>query len=192
MQLTKKRKMRMKKLIVTAIAIAMGFAAHAASYSWGMYGYINNGDGAYGAIDDTTAYLFNAGTLSQADMVAAFYAGTLDLAGSAISSSIATVDGVVTTDPFDYTGASTDWTAYFAVIQNDKLYISDTATAPYSDVGTAPIIFGDQDAASNATFADNSAYAGAGWYAAGAVPEPTSGLLLLIGVAGLALRRKQA
>jgi hypothetical protein len=60
------------------------------------------------------------------------------------------------------------------------------------EVGESPILFGDQDAASNATFADNSAYAGAGWYAAGAVPEPTSGLLLLIGVAGLALRRKQA
>lgn len=182
----------MKKLIVTAIAIAMGFAVHAASYSWGMYGYINNGDGAYGAIDDTTAYLFNADTLSQADMVAAFYAGTLDLAGSAISSSDATVEGVAFTNPFDYTGATSDWTAYFAVIQNDKLYISDVTTAQYSDVGTSDILFDDQDGPSNATFADNSAYAGAGWYAAGAVPEPTSGLLLLIGVAGLALRRKQA
>ena len=181
----------MKKLLVATIAIAMGFAAQAASYSWKCDSYLNNGDGDYGPLENTTAYLFNAGTLSQADMVAAFYAGTLDLAESAIASSSATMDGVAL-GKFDYTGASTDWTAYFAVIQNDKLYISDTATAPYSDVGTAPIIFGDQDAASNATFADNSAYAGAGWYAAGAVPEPTSGLLLLIGVAGLALRRKRA
>ena len=38
----------MKKLIVTAVAIAMGFAAQAASYSWGYEGYLNNGDGAYG------------------------------------------------------------------------------------------------------------------------------------------------
>ena len=35
-------------------------------------------------------------------------------------------------------------------------------------------------------------YAGAGWYTAAAAPEPTSGLLLLLGMAGLALRRKQA
>lgn len=182
----------MKKLLVAMIAIAIGFAAQAASYSWGYEGYFNNGDGDYGALEDTTAYLFNAGTLSQADMVAAFYAGTLDLAGNAISSSTATLDGVTLSAPFDYAGASTDWTAYFAVIQNDKLFISDTTTAAYLEVGESPILFGDQDAASNATFADNSAYAGAGWYAAGAVPEPTSGLLLLIGVAGLALRRKQA
>ena len=182
----------MKKLLVAMIAIEIGFAVQAASYSWGYEGYFNNGDGNYGALEDTTAYLFNAGTLSQADMVAAFYAGTLDLAGNAISSSNANLDGVALSSPFDYTGASTDWTAYFAVIQNDKLYISDTTTAAYLEVGESPILFGDQDAASNATFADNSAYAGAGWYAAGAVPEPTSGLLLLIGVAGLALRRKQA
>jgi hypothetical protein len=183
--------MKMKKVLVAAVAITIGFAAQAASYSWKYDGYLNNGDGAYGALANTTAYLFNAGTLSQADMVAAFYAGTLDLAGSAIASSSATMDGVAL-GKFDYTGASTDWSAYFAVIQNDKLYVSSAKDATYLEVGTSAINFGDQDDPSNATFADNSAYAGAGWYAAGAVPEPTSGLLLLIGVAGLALRRKQA
>ena len=181
----------MKKLLIAAIAIAMGFAAQAASYSWKYDGYLNNGDGDYGVPDNGTAYLFNASTLSQADMVTAFYAGTLDLAGSAINSSSFTAGGVVLSS-FEYAGASTDWTAYFAIIQNDKLYISTEKTAAYLEVGKSPIVFGDQDDPSNATFADNSAYAGAGWYAAGAVPEPTSGLLLLIGVAGLALRRKQA
>ena len=33
---------------------------------------------------------------------------------------------------------------------------------------------------------------GAGWYMTAAAPEPTSGLLLLLGVAGLALKRKRA
>ena len=36
-------------------------------------------------------------------------------------------------------------------------------------------------------------YQGAGWYTASSnVPEPTSGLLMLLGVAGLALKRKRA
>ena len=182
----------MKKLLVATIAITIGIVAQAATYSWGYEGYFNNGDGDYGALEDTTAYLFNASTMSQSDMVAAFYAGTLNLSGSAISSSVATMDGVVVSDPFDYNGATDDWNAYFAVIQNDKLFISESTQAQYMEVGTSGIYFGDQDAVSNATFADNSAYAGAGWYAAGAVPEPTSGLLLLLGMAGLALRRKQA
>ena len=182
----------MKKILVAAVAIAMGFATQAASYSWGYEGYLNNGNGSYGAIEDTTAYLFNAGTLSQSDMVAAFYAGTLDLAGSAISSSSATVDGVAMSATFDYTGASADWEAYFAIVQDGKLFVSDATVATYAEVGESLIGFGDQDDPSNFTFADNSAYAGAGWYAAAAVPEPTSGLLLLLGMAGLALRRKQA
>ena len=39
--------------------------------------------------------------------------------------------------------------------------------------------------------AASAGYSGAGWYSA-SVPEPTSGLLLLLGMAGLALKRKRA
>ena len=39
---------------------------------------------------------------------------------------------------------------------------------------------------------DATGFVKGGWYTASAVPEPTSGLLLLLGVAGLALKRKRA
>lgn len=43
-------------------------------------------------------------------------------------------------------------------------------------------------AANVGTFANNTD----NWKSYGAVPEPTSGLLMLLGMAGLALRRKRA
>ena len=74
---------------------------------------------------------------------------------------------------------------------NAGVYISDYATIVPSDVGNGQVNFGSQNAYS-AAFKDATAgYAGAVWYSQ-AAPEPTSGLLLLLGMAGLALKRKGA
>ena len=60
-----------------------------------------------------------------------------------------------------------------------------------SEEGTISTSYGNTDIGKTATFhfgsqADNS------WYKIGTVPEPTSGILLALGVAALALKRKQA
>ena len=76
---------------------------------------------------------------------------------------------------------------------NDGVYISDYAAITESDVGYSEVVFGSQNAYSTAFKDATAGYTGAGWYSqASAVPEPTSGLLMLLGMAGLALRRRRA
>ena len=80
------------------------------------------------------------------------------------------------------------------------LFDATSATAAenfaYTAIGSTTIAADGSDGSVNfGTFADAMKATGssAGWQStAGSVPEPTSGLLLLIGMAGLALRRRRA
>lgn len=71
------------------------------------------------------------------------------------------------------------------------MLVSTEATSSYDAVTTVHAL----EFASSKDYAEalptqaSAGYSGAGWYN---VPEPTSGLLLLLGMAGLALKRKRA
>ena len=72
------------------------------------------------------------------------------------------------------------------------MFITDTSAAIYDSVtGEASVTaIPAMSTPSKAAALDaTKGYTGAGWYA---VPEPTSGLLMLVGLAGLALRRRRA
>ena len=189
----------MKKLTIALVAVAMGIAANAASYTWSCTsGRVFDGEGGttYASVAGQTAYLMFASVLSQADLVSGFntagsvsaYTSTVE--GKAISTAVlnanARIDGTAASST-----VTADQTAYFVVFANDKMYVSSETTAPYLAVGTANVTFSSQSTPSKTTLDAASGYTGAGWYAA-SVPEPTSGLLMLLGVAGLALRRKRA
>jgi hypothetical protein len=97
------------------------------------------------------------------------------------------------------TGSSTTLTgsqeAYVVLFDSaNNMFISDSTSKIIDELAGSS--YGFNEAQTGDIWANNgdasNGYQGAGWYSAAAVPEPTSGLLLLLGMAGLALRRKQA
>ena len=139
-----------------------------------------------------TAYFYeNAGSTTMAAIVAAFAADASSIASSALATKAVSAGAISAgTFSWDKTG---DTAAFIAVVAGDDLFISDVVTMGIADVGTTTYQFKEK-ALSQAdyvgTFKDG--YTSAGWYQAAAVPEPTSGLLMLLGMAGLALRRRRA
>lgn len=186
----------MKKLIVAMAVVTVGIAANAASYTWKCSGSFFDGTGTSAKMSDgTSVYLMFASAYSQSDLISDFASGGIDAGKAIATGAIASGklgDGLVAS--YDTTLGQT---AYLAIVYGDRLFISTTTEAEYMAVGNGAISVDSQayltryNNTVNTLKADNVAsagYAGAGWYA---VPEPTSGLLLLLGMAGLALKRKR-
>lgn len=193
----------MKKLLITAAVALAAIGLNAATVSWSATsGYLYNGKGSDSTkITSGTAYLmFVTSTYTQSSLVDAFYAAKGDvattLAAMSASGALATGAGTIGSNA-RITGATStydsmaDASAYFVVFNDSKMYISLEKEALYDSVTSKyPIAFDtSMTSSSKTTFEDNAAYTSAGWYA---VPEPTSGMLLLVGCALMALKRKRA
>ena len=185
----------MKKLIIALVAVAAGFTVNAASFTWkATSGYLYDGAETPAKITSGTAYLLFASDLTQSDLVTAFAADAATaastVASKAVSSSaIGSNARIAQSDSFTVSVTS-DQTAYFVVFNGENMYISGATDATYYAVGDFDIAFGSMSASSKTMLDKTTGYSTAGWY--GAVPEPTSGLLMLLGMAGLALKRKRA
>ena len=169
----------MKKLMVILAAVAMAGASQAAVFSWKLstgatYASMN----VYaisGATSESVLAAFGSNT--EADWTAVVSGITAITAGTGSR-------GVASSTMAD---VSDGGKIVFAIIDGNiadgnKYFVTEAYTIPNGATFTPP----DSHAATSIPVS----LAGSGTFTA--VPEPTSGLLLLLGMAGLALKRKRA
>ncbi len=197
----------MKKIIIGIIAIAVAVVANAATCSW-TCSNVQNSDG---KLTSGHLYLFFATSSDSANSnIAAIQA----LAGTGLSSFETTLASANWNDTKKATAAGnfsigtsaalgsytlpsnsslglSGNTAYYAYA---VIFDTDTVSDESNYIITSPVSITtfDDSSSMNKQIALGSQSSNTSWMAVGSVPEPTSGLLMLLGVAGLALKRKRA
>lgn len=186
----------MKKLLILASVALAACAVNAASFTWGFSSdSIEAAGGDY--IDGGTAFLYlgtasTSGTTLNIDglTLLAYGGQNADYTyGNIDSSALSSSDALAKTD------AGQAYT--LILVENSGLTTADGYTGNYIAVtGTSGqgAIPSASDTVYFAKFENATAFGASSWTSGKieSVPEPTSGLLLLLGMAGLALKRKRA
>ena len=189
--------------MIAAAIVCAAALSHGATADWAMGAKnIYNGTGGTEATDKYSgaAYFFDAGKMAQDTLYAYITEGkditeaTGYVATGVVASGVIAAATKGNTIGYGEQGAAGKVNWYFVLLEDDKVYFSSFKDGAYA-AGTTPtsIAFGSQNdskATFSATAPSGEGFAGAGKWST--VPEPTSGLLLLLGVAGLAPRRRRA
>ena len=183
----------MKRIVVFMFAVALAGLAGAAQVSWNFTGV--SADPVGTAWNGYSAYLCDASVFSAGDLAA-------DLAGGNF--------GKLGTDGFVQAKSGTAQQGSLQYAKISSMYRGGDYAKGTSHTFYTLILNADGEGATWFTisqdvsaiapgsgflqmgFTNLSANAQAAWTQVAPIPEPTSGLLLLLGVAGLALRRRRA
>ena len=191
----------MKKLVIAAAAIALAFSAQAATVSWktgtlikaptsGTDGSFSSANAANGTLS-MYVWIVDAATYNSTSLDAIGAKDVSTATGSKTVDGGATGASVVTTHGDSEWSTTADTTIYALILTKYKSgdvegFIANKATGTINTSGTGT---GPTNLAKN--LGGGSGTAIAGWTTA-AVPEPTSGILMLVGLGALALRRRRA
>lgn len=196
----------MKKLMFMLAAVAAVGMVQAASINWstgtGVKGVKSDSDSSFGTSNAASGTLsiyvwlvsesvYNA---TSTDKIWDTYGTSLGTATASKTGLGGATGGTAKADGLDFsTEANTPYYGLVLVgLDTDKdgtldYYIANKATSNINTSGAGTAV---SNLAKNLGGTGGTAITG--WTAASDVPEPTSGILLLLGVAGLALRRKRA
>ena len=193
----------MKKIIFVLAAAVLAVGVQGATISWktGVSIKAPNADGSFGTSNAGTGTLslyvwlvdqatYDAAT---ADSILAGYSGQLGTATGSVTGRSGPAGASARTDGLAF--STTENTPYYALVLTQytsgetEMFIANKATVAINTAGTNASV---GNLAKN--WGGGTGPAIDGWVKAGGggdIPEPTSGLLLLVGGAMLALRRRQ-
>ena len=187
----------MKKLIMSAAIVCAAAMAQAAAVSWKSSNLYDNDGAALKGSPAATAYVF---LLSQSE-----YNALTDIWGTYGDSALAAADysnkgsttsysqKITVKSPNTATANTTYYAAIITLYTKDDVtyYLAEKGSATTGDDGNASPLFAQSASTSDGAKGAWTAVGG-DTPTPGGVPEPTSGLLVLLGIAGLALRRRRA
>ena len=175
----------MKKILIAVATVAVGLCASAATYNWKAYNDAFSPDGENPLVG--TAYFFDANAYALSIVTDSLGSTGTTVLANALGSQVLEEGGfIMQGSGMSDNGSTTSLQAsgYIVVISSDEknYWASDVATIDVTDAIKGGAL---------ASFSFGENYSTTWQGSVSNVPEPTSGLLMLIGLAGLALKRKR-